>query len=187
MEQRKRRTACTSTEPEPSPGISIGKFFKEITIDLWDRFALIFFILNTLHLLKNGGYWYCYCKQRKSEQKDFCQIWKIPDIFYGFESFVDKHRFDILALRKYYFRLKNELIKRFYDSPRSTQAFLGVATLLRWSRLEHRRILKSFSFRKHMIFRINFFVKKLEIKKGQKNIVLFDDLIQRGRFFLNLP
>ena len=46
---------------------------------------------------------------------------------------------------------------------------------------------EEFLFQKAQIFRLNFFVKKLEIKKGQKNIVLFDDLIQRGRFFLNLP
>ena len=128
MEQYKTRIACASTEPEPRPVISMGEFFKEITIDLWDPFALIFFILNTLHLLENGDYQYCYCKERKSEQKDFCQICKIPDILYGFESFVYKHRFDILALRKYYFRLKNELIKCFYHSPRSTQAFLGENT-----------------------------------------------------------
>ena len=53
---RKEQLACVSTEPEPSPVISMGEFFKEITIDLCDRFALILFILNTLYLLKNGGY-----------------------------------------------------------------------------------------------------------------------------------
>ena len=53
---RKEQLACVSAEPEPSPVISMGEFFKEITIDLCDRFALILFILNTLYLLKNGGY-----------------------------------------------------------------------------------------------------------------------------------
>ena len=137
MEQYKTRIACASTEPEPRPVISMGEFFKKITIDLWDPFALIFFILNTLHLLENGDYQYCYCKERKSEQKDFCQICKIPDILYGFESFVYNTDLIFQLCANIIFVLKMNLSNVSIIRLDLHKLFQG-RTLLRWSRLEHR-------------------------------------------------
>ena len=40
MEQKQRRDAEFS--PQPEPVITRGEFFKEVTIDVFDRFALVF-------------------------------------------------------------------------------------------------------------------------------------------------
>ena len=72
MEQKQRRDAESS--PEPEPVITKGEFFKQVTVDRYDRFALVFFfILNTLHQLENSDRWYCYCSEKKSflEQNNF--------------------------------------------------------------------------------------------------------------------
>ena len=52
------------------------------------------------------------------------QICVIPEKFDKFESFVNKHRFNMMELRRYYDKLQKELIKCFYDSPKSTECFL---------------------------------------------------------------
>ena len=41
MEQKQRRDAESS--PEPEPVITKGEFFKQVTVDRYDRFALVFF------------------------------------------------------------------------------------------------------------------------------------------------
>ena len=53
-----------------------------------------------------------------------CQICVIPEKFDKLESFVNKHRFNMTELRRYYDKLQKELIKSFYDLPRSTECFL---------------------------------------------------------------
>ena len=52
MEQKRGRSTSTSPKLEPDPVISKGDFFNQITVNRWDRFALDFFILNTLHQLE---------------------------------------------------------------------------------------------------------------------------------------
>ena len=42
MEQKQRRDAESS--PEPEPVITKGEFFKQVTVDRYDRFALVFFL-----------------------------------------------------------------------------------------------------------------------------------------------
>ena len=135
MEQRQRRDVSFS--PQPEPVITKGEFFKEVTVDKHDRFALVFFILNTLHQLQDSDRWYCYCSEIKSFWTKIiskgvpcwlpsrCQICVIPETFDDFETFVDNHRFNILELNRHYEQLQKELIKCFYDSPRSTESFLG--------------------------------------------------------------
>ena len=54
-----------------------------------------------------------------------CQICIVPEKFVDFESFIDNNRFNIQVLRRYYDQLQKELIKCFYDSPRSIESFLG--------------------------------------------------------------
>ena len=64
MEQQKRQDVESSTEPWPV--ITQTQFVKEINVDTYDRFALVFFILNTLHNLENSNGWYCYCSENKA-------------------------------------------------------------------------------------------------------------------------
>ena len=135
MEQKQRQDASSS--PQPEPVITKGQFFKQVTVDKYDRFALVFFILNTLHQLENSDRWYCYCSEKKSFWTKIiskgiscwllshCQICVIPEIFNDFESFVDNNIFNMMQLRRYYVQLQKELIKCFNDSPRSTESFLG--------------------------------------------------------------
>ena len=115
--------------------ISREYFFKEITINIYNRLDLIFFILNTLHHIKNSGYWYCYCTETSFLKKKWfqnakcclpsrCQLCVILEIFDGFVSFIDRNRFNSPELRKYYKKLKKELIKCFNDLPSSTKCFL---------------------------------------------------------------
>ena len=100
--------------------ITKRELFKEITVDKDNRFALVFFILNTLHQLQDSDRWYCYCSEKKyfwtkiiskgvpCWLPSHCQICVIPE-----------------TLHRYYEQLQKELIKCFYDSPRSTESFLG--------------------------------------------------------------
>ena len=53
MEQQKRQDVESSTEPWPV--ITQTQFVKEINVDTYDRFALVFFILNTLHNLESSN------------------------------------------------------------------------------------------------------------------------------------
>ena len=92
-----------------------------MTVDRYDRFASAFFILNTLHQLENSDRWCCYCSEKKPFWKKIiskgipcwlpsrCQICVIPEKFDEFDQFVDNHRFNIQALRKYYELLQKEL------------------------------------------------------------------------------
>ena len=50
MEQKQENLPAPLPNLKRKPVISKGEFFKQITVDRWDRFALVFFfILNTLH------------------------------------------------------------------------------------------------------------------------------------------
>ena len=137
MEQHRDRDASSSSQPEPEQPITKDEFFQSITVDKKDRFAIVFFILNTLNFIENSDrYYYYYCeemiqkncdiKSRLRWKSDHCQICKIPSIFNDFESFVDKNRFNIEELCKYYDRIFNELVKLFYHYPKATDCFLGV-------------------------------------------------------------
>ena len=102
MEQKQRRDASSS--PQPEPVITKGGFFKELTVEKHDRFTLVFSILNTLHQLQDSDRWCCYCSEKKSFWTKIiskgvpcwlpscCQIRIIPETFGDFETFVDNHR-----------------------------------------------------------------------------------------------
>ena len=129
----KKRDASSS--PQPEPPISKGEFFKEISVDQKNRYKLAFFILNVLHRLQDADGWYSYCekiifekngiKSRPRWKAGHFQICLIPHIFDDFEKFIDKNRFNVERLSKYYDLIANELIKCFYDCPKATECFLG--------------------------------------------------------------
>ena len=99
--------------------------------------------------------------------------------------FCVQHRFDILALRKYYFRLKNELIKCFYHSPRSTQTFLGENTT---SVVETGTQVNTgeFLFQKTYDIQTQFFSQKIRDKKRTEKCGPFWWPYTKGEVFLNL-
>ena len=159
--------------------INKGEFFKEIIVDINDRFALVFFILNTLHQIENSDHWYCYCSEKRffwnkiiSKGKCYwlpsrCQICVIPEIFDEFDSYVDKHRFNMTELRRYYNKLQKELIKCFYDSPMSTKCFLGGEHYLGgrdWQTGEYWRVSLSESIR----YSDDIFLAKLRDKEKKE-------------------
>ena len=44
--QKKKKQRNVESSPEPLLVITKGEFFKEITIDIYDRFALVFFYIE---------------------------------------------------------------------------------------------------------------------------------------------
>ena len=64
MEQKRGRSTSTSPKLEPDPVISKGDFFNQITVNRWDRFALVFLILNALHQLEDSDRCCCYCSKK---------------------------------------------------------------------------------------------------------------------------
>ena len=86
--------------PNLNQWLQKGNFFKEVTVDKHDRFALVFFILNTLHQLQDSDRWYCYCSEIKSFWTKIiskgvpcwlpsrCQICVIPETFNLFIYFL---------------------------------------------------------------------------------------------------
>ena len=96
-------------------------------MDRKDRFALVFFILNTLNFIDNSDYYYCYCekttKKKSKPKSNYCQICKIPSIFHDFEEFVNKNRFIMEKLFRYYDKLFNELVKLFNQRPDAADFF----------------------------------------------------------------
>ena len=50
----------------PWPVISKNDFFKAISASRYDRYGMVFFILNTLYGISDSAYFYCYCHEKKS-------------------------------------------------------------------------------------------------------------------------
>ena len=110
-----------------------NEFYEGITVKKDDRYALIFFILNTLNFIQGGDY-YCYCEKIIKKENDIasrprwrsgpCQICRIPCIF-DFEQDIDKNRFNMMVLCRYYDQLYSELVKLFDQCPKAAECFLG--------------------------------------------------------------
>ena len=64
MEQKKRHDAIPSLRPWPV--ISKNDFFKAISASRYDRYGMVFFILNTLYCVSDSAYFHCYCHEKKS-------------------------------------------------------------------------------------------------------------------------
>ena len=65
MEQHQER----DTEPSTKYSKMNKKQIVElITVSRYDRYELIFFILNRLNHILNGDSWYCYCDKMKIEK-----------------------------------------------------------------------------------------------------------------------
>ena len=135
MEQKTRRDPSSLVRPWPIGGKE--ELFKHVVVDKHSRFDMLFFILNTHYQIPNHGYHCCYCGDVKSFWTKIisngvpywlpskCQICFISDIFLEFEEDVDKIRFNVVELRKYYYNLRKELIKCFYVDPFACECFLG--------------------------------------------------------------
>lgn len=97
-------------------------FLKIISADRHYRLGWFFFISNCFYQIKFNGYYYCYCDDYRSAP--YCQICTI-NINYGFEfeKKIDEIRFDIVKLRKCYYKLRDQLIKCFYEDPFACDCF----------------------------------------------------------------
>lgn len=126
-----------------------------------DRYALVFFILNTLNFIQGGGYC-CYCDNMVKEENGIksrprwksgnYQICIIPYIFDDFENLVDRNCFYVSALCKYYEQLFNELVNLFDQCPQTNDCFLEreyVCGGCDWDSGEMSEHLMVFSFRNH--------------------------------------
>ena len=71
MEQKKRHDAVSPSGPWPV--VSKSNFFKEISLSIFDRYGMLFFILNTLYTARSSDQYYCYCHKKKSFWKK--NIW----------------------------------------------------------------------------------------------------------------
>ena len=64
--------------------MSKDQFKKEISENpKKSRCDLVYFILNTLHLIVSNGYWYCYCSK---ENENKCKLCTIPIISFLFQT-----------------------------------------------------------------------------------------------------
>ena len=84
------------------------------------RYDLVYFILNTFHLIVSNGYWYCYCNNENEKKIKLCTI---PTIFFDFESDIDKNMFNISFLNFYHSRLCHELSQLMMKTKVPSSAF----------------------------------------------------------------
>ena len=64
LEQKKSHDAVSPSGPWPV--VSKSDFFKEISLSIFDRYGMLFFILNTLYTARSSDQYYCYCHKKKS-------------------------------------------------------------------------------------------------------------------------
>ena len=67
MEQHRDRDGSASPQSRFEQTITKDEFFKSITTDKKDRFAVVFFILNTLNFIENSVDYYCCCEEIPQE------------------------------------------------------------------------------------------------------------------------
>ena len=156
MEQIRKRDASPHSE---SSTITREKFIQEKTVDKNDRYALAFFILNTLNFIQNGDGWYCYCDQmvKKNGVKSkprwksgYCQICKIIGHFTILSDLLT----NIVLICWYYVIFMTSFSRILLSFLTNAQSLLNAfwgRICVGWSRLEHWRILECFPFRKYLV------------------------------------
>ena len=133
MEQHQEQDAEPSTKYSK---MNKKQFEELITVSKHGRYELIFFILNALNHILNGDSWCCYCDKMKIENDGIvstprwrsgcCQICKILSKFPDSERDIDKNRFNMPVLIRYYDQLFKELVQLFEEWPEAVEFFNGV-------------------------------------------------------------
>ena len=114
--------------------------------------GLFFLILNTLNFIQFDDY-YCYCENLIKKENDVvskppwksghCQICKIPHTFVDFEQNINKNRFNIAVLCRYYDQLHGELVKLIKECPKAAECSLGGEYVTEIGTLENTGVLVS--------------------------------------------
>lgn len=157
MEQIRKRDA---SPPSESSTITREKFIQEKTVDKNDRYALAFFILNTLNFIQNGDGWYCYCDQMVKEKAVLKASLVRNQVIAKFAkcltylTVLSNLLINTVLICRYYVIFMTSfpriLLSSLINAQRLLNAFWG-RICVRWSRLEHWRILECFPFRKYSV------------------------------------
>ena len=146
MEQIRKRDASPSSE---SSTITREKFIQEKTVDKNDRYALAFF--------GDGDGWYCYCDQMVKE-KAVLKASLVGNLaiakFAKYLTYLSDLLTNIVLICRYYVIFMTSfpriLLRSLINAQRLLNTFWG-RICVRWSRLEHWRILECFPFRKYSV------------------------------------
>ena len=149
MEQIRKRHASPSSE---SSTITREKFIQEKTVDKNDRYALAFF--------GDGDGWYCYCDQMVKE-KAVLKASLVGNLaiakfakYLTYLTILSNLMINTVLICRYYVIFMTSfpriLLCSLINAQRLLNAFWG-RICVRWSRLEHWRILECFPFRKYSV------------------------------------
>ena len=149
MEQIRKRDASPSSE---SSTITREKFIQEKTVDKNDRYALAFF--------GDGDGWYCYCDQMVKE-KAVLKASLVGNLaiakfakYLTYLTILSNLLINTVLICRYYVIFMTSfpriLLCSLINAQRLLNAFWG-RICVRWSRLEHWRILECFPFRKYLV------------------------------------
>ena len=149
MEQIRKRDASPSSE---SSTITREKFIQEKTVDKNDRYALAFF--------GDGDGWYCYCDQMV-EEKAVLKASLVGNLaiakfakYLTYLTILSNLLINTVLICRYYVIFMTSfpriLLCSLINAQRLLSAFWG-RICVRWSRLEHWRILECFPFRKYSV------------------------------------
>lgn len=149
MEQIRKRDASPSSE---SSTITREKFIQEKTVDKNDRYALAFF--------GDGDSWYCYCDQMVKE-KAVLKASLVGNLaiakfakYLTYLTILSNLLINTVLICRYYVIFMTSfpriLLCSLINAQRLLNAFWG-RICVRWSRLEHWRILECFPFRKYSV------------------------------------
>lgn len=149
MEQIRKRDASPSSE---SSTITREKFIQEKTVDKIDRYALAFF--------GDGDGWYCYCDQMVKE-KAVLKASLVGNLaiakfakYLTYLTILSNLLINTVLICRYYVIFMTSfpriLLCSLINAQRLLSAFWG-RICVRWSRLEHWRILECFPFRKYSV------------------------------------
>ena len=149
MEQIRKRDASPSSE---SSTITREKFIQEKTVDKNDRYALAFF--------GDGDGWYCYCDQMV-EEKAVLKASLVGNLaiakfakYLTYLTILSNLLINTVLICRYYVIFMTSfpriLLCSLINAQRLLNAFWG-RICVRWSRLEHWRILECFPFRKYSV------------------------------------
>ena len=149
MEQIRKRDASPSSE---SSTITREKFIQEKTVDKNDRYALAFF--------GDGDGWYCYCDQMVKE-KAVLKASRVRNLviakfakYLTYLTVLSNLLINTVLICRYYVIFMTSfpriLLSSLINAQRLLNTFWG-RICVRWSRLEHWRILECFPFRKYSV------------------------------------
>ena len=93
--------------------------FNEKISNFKTKYDLLLILLNTLLLIENNRYYYCFC-----QNKNKCLICRIPNVSYYFENDLKDNMFNEEYLKNYHLKLIQSINKLFFQNKASACCFL---------------------------------------------------------------